>query len=100
MRDKPYLASTDEAGNVTVLQDGAAGRSKVRAKKGNVAFKPYKTTVSRKYKTYEHSGVYEYNQVDKMWMWSDTASEMKNGRGDIVKTHNPDAWNFADGVYS
>ena len=32
-----------------------------------------------------------------MWMWSDTASEMKNGRGDIV-THNPDAWNFADGV--
>ena len=22
-----------------------------------------------------------------MWMWSDTASEMKNGRGDIVKTH-------------
>jgi hypothetical protein len=100
LREKPYLASTDEAGNVTILQDGAAGRSKARAKKGNVTFKPYKTTVSRKYKTYEHSGVYEYNQVEKMWMWSDTASEMKNGRGDIVKTHNPDAWNFADGVYS
>eukprot|EP00945_MAST-04E_sp_MAST-4E-sp1_P000946 g946.t1 len=102
LREKPYLASTDEAGNVTVLQDGAAGRAKARGKSGGGGgtFKPYKTTVSRKYKTYEHSGVYEYNQVDKMWMWSDTASEMKNGRGDIVKTHNPDAWNFADGVYS
>jgi hypothetical protein len=97
LREKPYLASTDEAGNVTVLKDGAA-RGQARKAKG--AFKPYNTTVSRKYKTYEHSGVYEYNKTEKMWMWSDTASEMKNGRGDIVKTHNPDAWNFADGVHS
>ena len=50
---------------------------------------------SRKYRTFEHSGVYEYNDIEKNWMWSDTGSFEKASPGDIVKSHDPGAYNLA-----
>ena len=55
----------------------------------------YATTVSRKYKKYEHSGVWEFNKAFGKWMWSDTGSEVKESPGDIVTVVDPDAYNFA-----
>jgi hypothetical protein len=81
----------DENGNVGGEANGGGGKKK----KGPGVFKPYKTTVSRKYKTYQHSGVYEFNKLEQKWMWSDTGGEEKESKGDIVKVINPDAWNFA-----
>ena len=80
----------DENGNI-----GKNGDGNKQKKKGPAVFKPYKTTVSRKYKTYQHSGVYEFNKLEQKWMWSDTGGEEKDSKGDIVKVVNPDAWNFA-----
>lgn len=64
---------------------------------GSEYFKPrrFATVTTRKFKKYEHSGVWEYNQVCGKWMWSDTGSEVKDSRGDIVTTVDPDAYNFA-----
>merc|ERR1719326_237331 len=50
--------------------------------------------ISRKFKTYTHSGVWEMNKVENRMMWSDTGSEVKDSRGDIVQVVNPDAYNF------
>eukprot|EP00946_MAST-07B_sp_MAST-7B-sp1_P002610 g2610.t1 len=72
---------------------GEAGKKKKGA--SSAVFKPYKTTVSRKYKKYSHSGVYEFNKIEQKWMWSDTGGEEKDSKGDIVTVVNPDAWNFA-----
>ena len=86
----------DENGNLGGENGGGGGGGgKQKKKKGPAVFKPYKTTVSRKYKTYAHSGVYEFNKLEQKWMWSDTGGEEKDSKGDIVKVVNPDAWNFA-----
>lgn len=65
------------------------------APKSGGVYRPYKTTVSRKYKTYKHSGRWEMNKIEGRMMWSDTGSEVKDSKGDIVTVVNPDAWNFA-----
>ena len=101
IREKPGLAAAagkmvgGPLGDLAVQASKTAGGG--RLKRGGASakgpFRPYKTTVSRKFKKYEHSGVYEFR--DGRWMWSDTASEVKNSRGDIVTIVNPDAWNFA-----
>jgi len=57
--------------------------------------KRYATTVSRKYKKYAHSGIWEFNKQFQKWMWSDTGSEVKDSKGDIVTIIDPDAYNFA-----
>lgn len=50
---------------------------------------------SRKYKVDQHTGVYEYNAIEKRFMWSDTGSYKFESRGDKEITINPDAMNFA-----
>lgn len=50
---------------------------------------------SRKYKTYEHSGTWELNRTEGKYMWSDTGSFDYASKGDIVRTHNPDAYIYA-----
>ena len=49
---------------------------------------------SRKYKTNHHSGVWEFNKAEGRYMWSDTGSFVYESKGDIQKTHNPDALNL------
>ena len=48
----------------------------------------------RRFKRTTHSGVWGYNAVAGCCVWSDTMSEQKDSRGDVVKTINPDAWNL------
>ncbi len=50
---------------------------------------------SRKYKVDSHTGVYEYNAIEKKFMWSDTGSYDFDSKGDREITINPDAMNFA-----
>ena len=50
---------------------------------------------SEKYRTFAHSGVYAYNELEGQWMWSDTGSCERESPGDIVKIKNPHGWNFA-----
>jgi hypothetical protein len=50
---------------------------------------------SRRVRRFSHSGVYEYNQNVKSWMWSDTASYERASPGDIVTIMDPDAHNLA-----
>tara|TARA_B110000208_G_C11769598_1_gene429865 strand:+ start:53 stop:1123 length:1071 start_codon:yes stop_codon:yes gene_type:complete len=45
--------------------------------------------------TYEHSGTWEMNPVEKRMMWSDTGSEVKESRGDQHKVYDPFRYNFA-----
>lgn len=47
---------------------------------------------SRKYKTFHHSGVWEYNPQAKEYMWSDTGSNVYESKGDVIKYHNPDRY--------
>ena len=89
---KMLLDENSNIGGGSGMDSGGNGKKK---KKTPAVFKPYKTTVSRKYKTYAHSGVYEFNKLEQKWMWSDTGGEDKDSKGDIVKVINPDAWNFA-----
>eukprot|EP00501_MAST-03F_sp_TOSAG23-6_P002286 GSMAST32.ASY1.ANO1.2387.1 assembled CDS len=59
------------------------------------SYKPRKFTpsISRKFKNYSHSGVWEYNEVCQKWI--DTGSEIKQSKGDIVTIVDPDAYNFS-----
>ena len=50
---------------------------------------------SEKFRTFAHSGVYAYNELEGQWMWSDTGSCERESPGDIVKIKNPHGWNFA-----
>lgn len=50
---------------------------------------------SVKTKSSKHSGAWEFNKLEDQWMWSDTASFEKASPGDMVKIHNPCAFNFA-----
>ena len=52
----------------------------------------YAIEASRKYKTSHHSGVWEFNNAEGRYMWSDTGSFEYESPGDIVKVHNPDAY--------
>jgi len=54
--------------------------------------------ISRKFKKYSHSGVWEMNRVDERMMWSDTGNEEKDSRGDIVEVVNPDTYD-TDGPF-
>lgn len=55
----------------------------------------YAIEPSLKYTTSKHSGVWELNKLEGRYMWSDTASFEYNSKGDLSKTHNPDAYIFA-----
>ncbi|KAJ8607166.1 hypothetical protein CTAYLR_007336 [Chrysophaeum taylorii] len=46
-------------------------------------------------RSFEHSGVFEFNGLEGQWMWSDTASFARESPGDVVKVKNPNAYNFA-----
>lgn len=50
---------------------------------------------SEKFRTFQHSGTYGYNELEGQWMWSDTGSCERESPGDIVKVKNPHAYNFA-----
>lgn len=54
----------------------------------------YTSTVSRKFKKYSHTGTFEKTQFSKNKVWSCCMSEDPDGRGCIVTTVNPDAYNF------
>jgi hypothetical protein len=47
-----------------------------------------------RYTTDQHSGKWEYNKVEKKYMWSDTGSFDMNSKGDILTVINPHAFNF------
>ena len=49
---------------------------------------------STRYKSDKHSGVWEYNKIERKFMWSDTGSFDYASRGDIIRHHNPNAYNF------
>ena len=46
-------------------------------------------------KTFEHSGVYAYDEREGCHMWSDTGSFAKDSPGDVVRSIRPGAYNFA-----
>ena len=48
-----------------------------------------------KTRSFQHSGVFEFNGQEGQWMWSDTGSFARDGPGDVVKVKNPHAYNFA-----
>ena len=50
---------------------------------------------SLKFTTTQHTGVWEYNAIEGRHMWSDTGSFEYASRGDAVRVHNPDAYNYA-----
>jgi len=50
---------------------------------------------SKKTRSFQHSGVFEFNKGEGRWMWSDTGSFERQSPGDVVKVHNPNAFNFA-----
>jgi hypothetical protein len=50
---------------------------------------------SSKERTFHHSGVYEYNRTEDLWMWSDTGSFDMEGPGDITRVRDPLAYNLA-----
>jgi hypothetical protein len=50
---------------------------------------------SRKERTFHHSGVYEYNKTEDLWMWSDTGSFELEGPGDVTRVKDPFAYNLA-----
>lgn len=54
----------------------------------------YTSTVSRRFKKYHHTGVFEKSKFSKSKAWSCCMSEDPDGRGCIVTTVNPDAYNF------
>lgn len=47
-----------------------------------------------RYTTDQHSGVWEYNKIEKKYMWSDTGSFDPYSKGDVLTVHNPHAFNF------
>ena len=53
------------------------------------------TRATEKTRTFAHSGVFEFNGQEGQWMWSDTASCVRESPGDVVKVTNPNALNFA-----
>jgi hypothetical protein len=73
---------------------------------------------SLKFKTTRHSGVWEMNKTEGRFgcllivslylslisplrhMWSDTGSYIFESRGDVVKVHNPDAYNYSNPTLS
>ena len=50
---------------------------------------------SMKYRVYQHSGKWAFNEAEGKEMWSDTGSFIKDSPGDIVKVVNPHGFNFA-----
>lgn len=50
---------------------------------------------TRKFKSTQHSGVWEFNKHEGRYMWSDTGSFDYYGRGDVEKVINPDGYNYA-----
>lgn len=54
----------------------------------------YAVEPSRKYKTSEHSGKWEFNKFENRYMWSDTGSFVYESKGDTIKIHKPDALNL------
>lgn len=51
---------------------------------------------ARKFKTTQHSGVWEFNAAEGRCMWSDTGSFEYDSRGDVEILHNPDRYNFSN----
>ena len=49
---------------------------------------------SMKYKSDKHSGVWEYNRIERKYMWSDTGSFTYASKGDVILHHNPNSYNF------
>lgn len=58
------------------------------------------TRPTEKSRTFQHSGVFEFNGQEGQWMWSDTASFVRESPGDLIKVHNPNAYNFASPTMS
>jgi len=54
----------------------------------------YAIEPSRKHTTTKHSGVWELSKADGRMMWSDTGSFIYDSCGDVLITHNPDAFNL------
>ena len=44
-----------------------------------------------RYMTFRHSGKWEYNKLEDMYMWSDTGSFEYDSTGDVIRIHNPNA---------
>jgi len=90
---RKMMERTQEEEIAAELQRQRAER-KIRRKYRKQKLDMSTPVVSRKFKKYSHSGVWEMNKIENRMMWSDTGSEVKDSRGDIVEVINPDGYNF------
>jgi hypothetical protein len=66
----------------------------------SASFNRMTTRPTEKVRSFQHSGVFEFNGQEGQWMWSDTASFVRESPGDLIKVHNPNAYNFASPTMS
>ncbi len=87
----PFATENEKNAGNAVLN----GKSTSDEKVGKDEFKNrYSVEPSRKYRTTQHSGVWEYSKPDGRYMWSDTGSFVYESRGDLVTNFNPDSFNL------
>jgi len=85
-----HLHGTSSAAASTAAGGGGADEEVDRKSlKNRQAIEP-----SRKYSSYRHSGSWEYNAIERRFMWSDTGSFVYDSRGDVKITRDPDRYNL------
>ena len=94
---KPDYGNTDKKGSTT--NNATPSSTVVNAYKDEFKNR-YSIEPSRKYHSTQHSGVWEYSKIDGRHMWSDTGSFVFDSRGDVIKKHNPDAFNLENPTLS
>eukprot|EP00937_MAST-01D_sp_MAST-1D-sp2_P004463 g4463.t1 len=71
----------------------AEGRSRRPATAHSPARNRFAVEPDRRRQVTAHSGVWEFREAAGCHVWSDTMSEAKESRGDVVTVVNPDRWN-------
>ena len=74
--------------------------TKPKADNLHASYNRMTTRPTEKVRSFQHSGVFEFNGQEGQWMWSDTASFVRESPGDLIKVHNPNAYNFASPTMS
>jgi len=89
-------ASPSDRGDTAAASKARSKQQATRAATANPSDTKnrYAIEPSRKHTTTKHSGVWEVSRADGRMMWSDTGSFIYDSRGDVLITHNPDAFNL------
>eukprot|EP00656_Telonema_subtile_P030784 TRINITY_DN3376_c0_g1_i1.p1 TRINITY_DN3376_c0_g1~~TRINITY_DN3376_c0_g1_i1.p1 ORF type:complete len:323 (+),score=68.80 TRINITY_DN3376_c0_g1_i1:136-1104(+) len=78
-----------------IREEKTAARAEAPLPRPPTPTKAAMARTERQTKTYQHSGVWEFNEREQRHMWSDTGSFDPMGNGDTVKVVTEGRWSFA-----